>query len=158
MDTLALSDAVEMADNMTSPDDTLIVVTADHSHVFTFGGYPKWGNPIMGKKPGIHQLEKSYNGESCKKDGKPKFRKSTSNTRCLTPKGIWARNSFAVGANLKCYRLNADSVRAVSRGDVCSGGRGVQAHMVAQRRPRDPEAEPHRGQCHSPWKFLNFKH
>jgi alkaline phosphatase len=29
-------------------DDTSITVTADHSHVFTIGGYGKRGNPIMG--------------------------------------------------------------------------------------------------------------
>ena len=29
-------------------DETLITVTADHSHVFTIGGYPKRGNPVFG--------------------------------------------------------------------------------------------------------------
>ncbi len=46
-DTVALSDAVRVARGRTG-DDTLIVVTADHSHVFTMGGYATRGNPILG--------------------------------------------------------------------------------------------------------------
>ncbi|KAM9316573.1 alkaline phosphatase-like [Gastrophryne carolinensis] len=38
---------------MTSDTDTLTVVTADHSHVFTFGGYTDRGNSIFGKAPRI---------------------------------------------------------------------------------------------------------
>ncbi|MDR7092132.1 MULTISPECIES: alkaline phosphatase [Cellvibrio] len=48
-DTIALSDAVKAAVAMTDPRETLIVVTADHSHVFTIAGYPERGNPILGK-------------------------------------------------------------------------------------------------------------
>lgn len=47
-DTIALSEAVKVAREMLG-DDTLIVVTADHSHVFTLAGYPSRGNPILGK-------------------------------------------------------------------------------------------------------------
>ncbi len=51
---LALEEAVEFAkaiqyaiDN-TDPEETLIMVTADHSHVFTISGYPRRGNDILG--------------------------------------------------------------------------------------------------------------
>ena len=45
-DTIELAKAVKMADELTDDEDTLIIVTADHSHVFTIAGYPKRGNPI----------------------------------------------------------------------------------------------------------------
>jgi alkaline phosphatase len=48
-DTIEFSNAVRVALKQTDPKQTLIVVTADHGHVFTFGGYAKRGNPILGK-------------------------------------------------------------------------------------------------------------
>ncbi|MFV7771899.1 alkaline phosphatase [Shewanella marisflavi] len=47
-DTIALSEAVRVAMEKTSAKDTLLMVTADHSHVFTIAGYPTRGNPILG--------------------------------------------------------------------------------------------------------------
>jgi alkaline phosphatase len=47
-ETIALSDAVQVALDRTSAADTLIVVTADHGHTLTMSGYPKRGNPILG--------------------------------------------------------------------------------------------------------------
>ena len=52
VDTIALSDAVKVADTMTSADDTLILVTADHAHTLGFVGYPVRGNPMLGKVRG----------------------------------------------------------------------------------------------------------
>ncbi|MCC4587789.1 alkaline phosphatase [Xanthomonas sp. NCPPB 1067] len=50
-ETVSLSDAVRAA-VQTAPPDTLIVVTADHSHTLNFVGYPVRGNPILGKVRG----------------------------------------------------------------------------------------------------------
>ncbi|XP_053368943.1 intestinal-type alkaline phosphatase [Clarias gariepinus] len=40
--------AIARAAEMTSELDTMTVVTADHSHVFTFGGNSPRGNPVLG--------------------------------------------------------------------------------------------------------------
>jgi alkaline phosphatase len=48
-DTIELARAVEAALRLTQRTDTLVVVTADHGHSFSLSGYPKRGNPILGK-------------------------------------------------------------------------------------------------------------
>ncbi|RBL60872.1 alkaline phosphatase, partial [Xanthomonas oryzae pv. oryzae] len=50
-ETVSLSDAVRVA-VQTAPPDTLIIVTADHSHTLNFVGYPLRGNQILGKVHG----------------------------------------------------------------------------------------------------------
>lgn len=56
-DTIEFAKAVQAAMDATDPEETLIIVTADHSHVFTIGGYPKRGNPILGKVVSIGGTE-----------------------------------------------------------------------------------------------------
>ncbi|MEC9254943.1 MAG: alkaline phosphatase, partial [Pseudomonadota bacterium] len=62
-ETREFSDAVALAESMTSPEDTLIIVTADHSHVFTIAGYPKRGNPILGKVVAPGETEPTMAGD-----------------------------------------------------------------------------------------------
>lgn len=52
-DTIEFAKAVKAAFDNTNSEETLIIVTADHSHVLTMGGYPKRGNPILGKVVGV---------------------------------------------------------------------------------------------------------
>lgn len=64
-DTIALADAVAIADKLTSDKETLLIVTADHSHVMTMAGYPQRGNPILGlakkgDKPLLDKNKKPY--------------------------------------------------------------------------------------------------
>ena len=48
IDTIEFSRAVKKAFEMVGPEETLIIVTADHSHTFTIAGYPHRGNNILG--------------------------------------------------------------------------------------------------------------
>ncbi|SMF17938.1 alkaline phosphatase [Alteromonadaceae bacterium Bs31] len=52
-DTVEFAQAVAKAVELTDSAETLIIVTADHGHVFTIAGYPKRGNPILGKVVGV---------------------------------------------------------------------------------------------------------
>ncbi|KAI5727552.1 hypothetical protein M8J77_003673 [Diaphorina citri] len=46
-ETIEFDNAIKKALQITNPDETLIVVTADHSHTFTIAGYPDRGNKIL---------------------------------------------------------------------------------------------------------------
>lgn len=47
-ETVEFSNAIKLGVEMTNRDDTLIVVTSDHSHTMSVSGYPDRGNPIFG--------------------------------------------------------------------------------------------------------------
>ena len=55
-ETLELEKAVSVALDLTDEKETLIVVTADHSHAMTINGYPDRGNSIFGKKKKDNKL------------------------------------------------------------------------------------------------------
>lgn len=48
-DTLAFDRAVAKAMEMVDVEDTLVVVSADHSHTFTVSGYASFEESIMGR-------------------------------------------------------------------------------------------------------------
>nr|WP_026317774.1 alkaline phosphatase [Algicola sagamiensis] len=97
-DTIALSDAVKVALEKTNEKDTLIIATADHSHVMTIGGYATRGNPILG-------LVKEND-----KQGNPKTTASLDNNgQPYTTLGYM---------NGKGYHVKGDDTRQIGRQDL----------------------------------------
>ena len=73
-ETVAFDQAIGKALKMVNVEETLIVVTADHSHTFTMNGYPQRGNNIMGIADNEDETNKPFttllyaNGPGYKKD------------------------------------------------------------------------------------------
>lgn len=70
-ETVEFARAVQYALDHTNPAETLILVTADHSHVMTMAGYPKRGNPILGLVKGGGEDAGDPDHLSTAQDGKP---------------------------------------------------------------------------------------
>ena len=47
-ETVAFEETVKEAMSLTNSQETLVVVTADHSHVMTLGGYGSWNENVLG--------------------------------------------------------------------------------------------------------------
>lgn len=82
-ETVSLSDAVRVA-VQTAPPDTLIIVTADHSHTLNFVGYPLRGNQILGKVHGTDGEEGDRSQLATDLAGSPTPRSATP-TAPVTP-------------------------------------------------------------------------
>ena len=75
-DAIEFSNAVRRALEMTDRQETLIIVTADHSHVLSMAGYPRRGNPILGKV-----IQPGQSSPALAADGKPYTTLSYANGR-----------------------------------------------------------------------------
>lgn len=70
-ETVEFARAVQYAVDNTDPRETLILVTADHSHVLTISGYPERGNPILGLVRGKGEDGGAPHQDTIAVDGKP---------------------------------------------------------------------------------------
>lgn len=70
-DAIEFAEAVQAAVDSVDLNETLIIVTADHSHVFTLAGYPTRGNPILGLVKGNDSSGKPKSEAVLAKDDMP---------------------------------------------------------------------------------------
>ncbi|REL28485.1 alkaline phosphatase [Thalassotalea euphylliae] len=110
-DTIEFAKAVDAAVKATNPEDTLIIVTADHSHVFTIAGYPKRGNPILGKVVSVGSEEPSLAA-----DGLPYTTVGYTNGRGFKNLGNETNADVAYGMDIVNDRQDLTTVSTESSG------------------------------------------
>jgi alkaline phosphatase len=125
--------AVQYAVEHTDPDETLIMVTADHSHVFTIAGYPKRGNDILGLVvPPKGSGEDGGDGVSplLAMDGKPYTTLGYANgpgavggERAVPETGVKARQQSLVPTGIETH--GGEDVALFATGPGASAARGV---------------------------------
>ncbi|MDT0595898.1 alkaline phosphatase [Glaciecola petra] len=100
-DTIEFSNAVQKAMDMTNDEDTLILVTADHGHVFTIAGYPKRGNPILGKVVGVNSEDAATDA-----NGLPYTTLGYTNGRGMMDLGSETNADVAYGMDINAGRID----------------------------------------------------
>ncbi|KAM3932095.1 intestinal-type alkaline phosphatase-like [Leptodactylus fuscus] len=127
--------AIKRAGELTNEEDTLTVVTADHSHVFSFGGYTYRGSSLFGLAPKKAGDQKSYTsilygngpGFSITSDGRPDINSTIS-------EGINYKPQAAVPLDSETH--GGEDVAIFSRGPMAHLFHGVHeqtyiAHVMA---------------------------
>lgn len=125
--------AVQYAVEHTDPNETLIMVTADHSHVLTIAGYPKRGNDILGLVvPPAGRGEDGGDGNTpaLASDGKPYATLGYANgpgavsgERPLPQTGIAARQQSLVPTGAETH--GGEDVALFATGPGAQAARGV---------------------------------
>lgn len=125
--------AIQYAIDHTDPAETLIMVTADHSHVFTISGYPRRGNDILGlvvPPEGGGEDGPAGDGPILAKDGKPfttlgyaNGPGAVSGARPMPETGIKARQQSLVPLGSETH--GGEDVALYASGPGSEGVRGV---------------------------------
>jgi alkaline phosphatase len=70
-DNVEFAKAVQVALDMTNPEETLIIVSADHGHTMSLNGYAQRGNPILGLSVYVDEQGLPGTEPTLAEDGKP---------------------------------------------------------------------------------------
>ncbi|MEP7075592.1 MAG: alkaline phosphatase [Acidobacteriota bacterium] len=109
-DTVELSDAVRAARTRVDLKDTLIIVTADHSHTLTIMGYPARGNNILGLV-----REVGDNGELEPDYKRDRFGHPYTTLNYVSGRGYQGETSDQPEGPKK-YPENGKSIKSIARG------------------------------------------
>ena len=130
-ETIELAEAVDVALERTNPDDTLIIVTADHGHTMTFSGYPTRGNPILGVVVGNDSAGNPEEKPTLALDGKPYTTLSYANGM-TAPRGrrIDLSADTVEAENFQQPALVPLAIETHGGADVPSFALGPRAHLL----------------------------
>ncbi|MBB4842887.1 alkaline phosphatase [Paucibacter oligotrophus] len=145
LDTIELSNAVRKAMAMTNEQDTLIIVTADHSHVFTIAGYPHRGNDILGLVKDVPSVDGNGTSPSLAADGMPYTTLGYQN-------GPGAAASFANGVRVDLSSVNTGALNFMQQAAVPLGSESHAGEDVGIW-ARGPKAYLVRGSMEQNWIF-----
>uniref|UniRef100_H0VVW2 alkaline phosphatase n=1 Tax=Cavia porcellus TaxID=10141 RepID=H0VVW2_CAVPO len=124
--------AIDKASQLTSEQETLTLVTADHSHVFSFGGYTLRGTSIFGLSPMTAQDGKPYT--SIAYGNGPNFQHPRAYITLEETSSPTYRQSAAVPLSSETH--SGEDVAVLARGPQAHLMHGVQeqsyvAHLMA---------------------------
>lgn len=126
---VAFDQAIQAAQQLTNESDTLIIVTADHSHAFNINGYPPRGNPITGLSGEVG--DNGYNQTTLTYSSGPGFMKNINN-QSTNPLFPW-HDSSTLNIHDKNFRqVSINPLGSAAHGgeDVAVYATGPMAHLV----------------------------
>lgn len=129
--------AVELALSKVDLSETLVLVTADHSHVFTLAGYPTRGNPILGLVHGNDASGSPEKSPTLALDGKPYTTLGYQNgpgavtgERPSPPQGPFHKQQSVVPTFLEDSHGKKRAAETHAGEDVALYAAGPQAYLV----------------------------
>lgn len=137
----AIRKTVDMLKASGELDDTLIIVTADHSHVFTIAGYPSRGNDILGLVREVPAV-----------DGAPLANSTDANGMPYTTLGYQNGPGYRGGARPNLTAVNTTDLEflqeaAIPMGSETHAGEDVAIYATG------PRANLVRGSMEQNWVF-----